>query len=111
MVRKQSTPRRICWLICESLCSGGSLDPRFCGTGGTCPDRVGSLCRTPEEDDVLAFLGNLKRTHYCGELRAKDEKRDPIVMGGAPRARDHGNLPFPDILDRTAIAACLFINE
>ena len=41
--------------------------------------RLKSVLR--EEGDVLDFLGNLKRTHYCGELRAKDEGRDAVVMG------------------------------
>jgi len=26
---------------------------------------------------LLDFLGNLKRTHYCGELRASDETATP----------------------------------
>ncbi|PYT72075.1 MAG: aspartate--tRNA ligase [Acidobacteria bacterium] len=34
---------------------------------------------------MLDLLGNLKRTHYCGELRAKDEGRDAIVMGWVHR--------------------------
>ena len=33
---------------------------------------------------MLDFLGKLKRTHYCGELRARDEGRDAIVLGGGP---------------------------
>ena len=37
---------------------------------------------------MLDFLGNLKRTHYCGELRGKDEGRDAIVMGWVARRRD-----------------------
>ena len=41
---------------------------------------------------MLDFLGNLKRTHYCGELRAKDAGRDVIVMGWVARRRDLGNL-------------------
>src|SRR5713101_4306731 len=56
-----------------------------------------------EEGDVLDFLGNLKRTHYCGELRAKDDGRDALVMGWVARRRDLGNLPFLDVRERTGI--------
>ena len=47
---------------------------------------------------MLDFLGNLKRTHYCGELRGKDAGRDVIVMGWVSRRRDLGNLLFLDEL-------------
>jgi len=58
---------------------------------------------------LLDFLGNLKRTHYCGELRAKDEGRDAIVMGWvAARPRDLGNLLFLDVRDRTGIVQVVF---
>jgi len=60
---------------------------------------------------VLDFLGNLKRTHYCGELRAKDEGRDAIVMGWVHRRRDLGNLLFLDIRDRTGLVQAVFNKE
>ncbi len=60
---------------------------------------------------MLDFLGNLKRTHYCGELRAKDEGRDAIVMGWVHRRRDLGNLLFLDVRDRTGIVQALFNKE
>jgi len=60
---------------------------------------------------VLDFLGNLKRTHYCGELRAKDEGRDAIVMGWVARRRDLGNLLFLDVRDRTGIVQVVFNKE
>jgi aspartyl-tRNA synthetase len=60
---------------------------------------------------VLDFLGNLKRTHYCGELRAKDENRDAIVMGWVARRRDLGNLLFLDVRDRTGIVQVVFNKE
>ena len=50
---------------------------------------------------MLDFLGNLKRTHYCGELRAKDDGRDAIIMGWVARRRDLGNLLFLDVGDRS----------
>jgi len=60
---------------------------------------------------LLDFLGNLKRTHYCGELRAKDEGRDAIVMGWVARRRDLGNLLFLDVRDRTGIVQVVFNKE
>ncbi|MGH9675573.1 MAG: aspartate--tRNA ligase, partial [Candidatus Acidiferrum sp.] len=60
---------------------------------------------------MLDFLGNLKRTHYCGELRAKDENRDAIVMGWVARRRDLGNLLFLDIRDRSGIVQVVFNKE
>jgi len=60
---------------------------------------------------VLDFLGNLKRTHYCGELRAKDEGRDAVVMGWVHRRRDLGNLLFLDVRDRTGLVQAVFNKE
>jgi aspartyl-tRNA synthetase len=60
---------------------------------------------------VLDFLGNLKRTHYCGTLRACDADRDAIVMGWVARRRDLGNLLFLDIRDRTGIVQVVFNKE
>jgi len=60
---------------------------------------------------VLDFLGNLKRTNYCGELRAKDENRDAVVMGWVAGRRDLGSLLFLDIRDRTGIVQVVFNKE
>jgi aspartyl-tRNA synthetase len=60
---------------------------------------------------VLDFLGNLKRTHYCGALRLSDAGRDAIVMGWVARRRDLGNLLFLDIRDRTGIVQVVFNKE
>jgi aspartyl-tRNA synthetase len=60
---------------------------------------------------VLDFLGNLKRTHYCGELRAKDAGRDAVVMGWVHRRRDLGNLLFLDVRDRTGLVQVVFNKE
>jgi aspartyl-tRNA synthetase len=57
---------------------------------------------------VLDFLGNLKRTHYCGELRAGDAGRDAVVMGWVHRRRDLGHLLFLDVRDRTGIVQVVF---
>jgi aspartyl-tRNA synthetase len=60
---------------------------------------------------VLDFLGNLKRTHYCGELRAKDEGNAVTIMGWVAKRRDLGNLLFLDIRDRSGIVQVVFNKE
>ena len=63
------------------------------------------------KSNVLDFLGNLKRTHYCGELRVKDEGCDAVVMGWVHRRRDLGNLLFLDVRDRTGLVQVVFNKE
>ena len=69
------------------------------------------LKSVPPEKNLLDFLGNLQRTHYCGALRASDEGRDAIVMGWVSGRRDLGNLLFLDIRDRTGIVQVVFNKE
>jgi aspartyl-tRNA synthetase len=59
----------------------------------------------------LDFLGSLKRTHYCGALRAGDAGRDATIMGWVHRRRDLGNLLFLDVRDRTGIVQVVFNKE
>src|SRR6266705_1297187 len=57
---------------------------------------------------MLDSLGNLKRTHYCGELRAADDGRGVVLMGWVHRRRDLGNLLFLDLRDRTGLVQIMF---
>ena len=60
---------------------------------------------------MLDFLGSLTRTHLCGELRAANAGQSVVVMGWVNRRRDHGNLIFLDLRDRTGICQIVLDKE
>jgi aspartyl-tRNA synthetase len=60
---------------------------------------------------VLDFLGKLERTHYCGDLRAANAGENVVLMGWVNRRRDHGNLIFLDVRDRSGIAQVVLDKE
>jgi aspartyl-tRNA synthetase len=53
---------------------------------------------------MLDFLGDLKRTHMCGELRASNAGSKVVLMGWVNKRRDLGNLIFLDLRDRSGIS-------
>jgi aspartyl-tRNA synthetase len=60
---------------------------------------------------TLDFLGNLQRTHMCGDLRDSDDTKDVVIMGWVNRRRDHGNLIFLDLRDRSGITQVVVDKE
>jgi aspartyl-tRNA synthetase len=60
---------------------------------------------------LLDFLGDLRRTQMCGALRASDAGHKAVLMGWVNRRRDHGNLLFIDLRDRTGVTQVVFNAE
>jgi len=61
-----------------------------------------------ERQTLLDFLGDLKRTHMCGALRASDAGKKAVLMGWVNRRRDLGSIIFIDLRDRTGITQVVF---
>ncbi len=57
---------------------------------------------------MLDTMGNLRRTHYCGTLRAEHIGQEAVVCGFVQRQRDLGQLIFIDLRDRTGIVQLAF---
>ena len=60
---------------------------------------------------MVDFLGDLKRTDYCGDLRPSDVGREVVLMGWVQRRRDHGGVIFIDLRDREGIVQVVFNPE
>lgn len=67
----------------------------------------------PQTESTLSpgFLGELERTHMCGDLRPEDVGRRALLMGWVHRRRDLGGLLFVHLRDRTGITQVVFNPE
>ena len=57
---------------------------------------------------MAEFMGNLRRTDYCGTFSISDVSREVVVMGWVQKRRNLGSLIFVDLRDRTGIVQAVF---
>ena len=57
---------------------------------------------------VAEFIRDLKRTHSCGELTAKDVGKEVVLFGWVHNRRDHGGAVFIDLRDRMGLTQVVF---
>src|SRR5688572_22547944 len=60
---------------------------------------------------MLDTLGNLERTHTCGELRESDVGKQVVLMGWVAKKRDFGVFTFIDLRDRDGITQVVLSSE
>jgi aspartyl-tRNA synthetase len=57
---------------------------------------------------TLDFLGELKRTHNCGQLTAENDGEQVVLMGWVHRRRDLGGVIFIHLRDREGVTQGVF---
>ncbi len=57
---------------------------------------------------MAEVIKGLKRTSYCGDLRAEDIGKKATVFGWVQKQRDKGSLVFIDLRDRTGVVQLVF---
>ena len=67
--------------------------------------------KSAEEPPLFDSLGDMKRTHNCSDLTAKDVGKEVVLMGWVHRRRDHGGVIFVDLRDRDGITQVVFNPE
>jgi aspartyl-tRNA synthetase len=60
------------------------------------------------QETTLDFLGDLRRTHNCGQLRVSDDGRKVVLMGWVYRRRDLGGVIFIHLRDREGVTQIVF---
>lgn len=60
---------------------------------------------------MLDTLGNLERTHTCGDLRASDVGAQVVLMGWVAKKRDFGVFTFIDLRDREGVTQVVVSEE
>ena len=56
----------------------------------------------------METMGNLRRTHYVGALRAQDAGTEMTAAGSIAKCRDKGGVIFADLRDTTGLLQLIF---
>jgi aspartyl-tRNA synthetase len=60
---------------------------------------------------MLDTLGNIERTHTCGELRESNVGQQVVLMGWVAKKRDFGVFTFIDLRDREGVTQIVVSSE